>query len=240
MSKFIYDHNLTNTESILIETRAGIKKVVMELLKDNIVGEIQVDMGFPIFHPEKIPVNIEMLGVKSDSDLKKAQFNNMYLKKYTKESEGKYDRMVINYKLQICNTNYIINCVSMGNPHCIIFLKENEMLNQININDLGAKIENHPFFPEKTNVEFVKIENDNEISMIVWERGCGETLACGTGACAAAVAAIVLGKIKSNFVKVNLKGGVLNIRWNGSENDSVILKGTASLNFNGNILLKIN
>lgn len=237
MSKFIYDHSLTNGKSILIETRAGVKKVVMELLKDNIVGKIQVDMGFPIFHPEKIPVNINMLEVKSDSDLKKTQFNNMYLKKYTKESEGKYNKMVFNYKLQICNINYIINCVSMGNPHCIIFLNENEMLNQININDLGAKIENHSFFPEKTNVEFVKIENDNEISMIVWERGCGETLACGTGACAAAVAAIVLGKIKSNSVKVNLKGGVLNIRWNGNENDSVILKGTASLNFNGDILL---
>lgn len=237
MSKFIYDGNLTYDKSILVETRAGIKKVDMELLENNEVGEIQVDMGFPIFNPEKIPVNIKLLSSEIVSDSNKSQAKKLYLNKYFKESGKEYIDTVFNYELKIGNENYIINCLSMGNPHCIIFLKKNESLDQINLHDLGPKIENHPFFPKKTNVEFIKVENINEISMLVWERGCGETLACGTGACASAVAAIMLGRVNSNIVKVNLKGGTLNILWNGNENDSVFLKGAVSLNFTGNILL---
>ncbi|MCE5330344.1 diaminopimelate epimerase [bacterium] len=237
MSKFIYDGNLTYDKSILVETRAGIKKVDMELLENNEVGEIQVDMGFPIFNPEKIPVNIKLLSSEIVSDSNKSQAKKLYLNKYFKESGKEYIDTVFNYELKIGNENYIINCLSMGNPHCIIFLKKNESLDQINLHGLGPKIENHPFFPKKTNVEFIKVENINEISMLVWERGCGETLACGTGACASAVAAIMLGRVNSNIVKVNLKGGTLNILWNGNENDSVFLKGAVSLNFTGNILL---
>lgn len=237
MAKFIYDNALAHKKSILIETRAGIKNVNLKITENNEVGEIQVNMGSPIFEPEKIPVNIKLLDNDLDFILNENKDKKISSDKYLKKSGQEHINSVLNYRLGIGNKNYIVNCVSMGNPHCIIFLENNESLDKSDLYGLGPKIENHPFFPKKTNVEFIKVENLKEISMLVWERGCGETLACGTGACASAVAAIVLGKVNSDTVKVNLKGGTLNIQWNGNVQDSVFLKGTSSLNFKGEIFL---
>jgi len=236
-AKFIYENGLTNKKSILIETRAGIKNVSMEICENNEIGEIQVDMGSPIFDPEKIPVNIELLNNDFDFISNKNKGKKVSSGRDLQKSGQEHINSVFNQKLKIGNKNYTVSCVSMGNPHCIVFLKNNENLDQIDLHNLGPKIENHPFFPKKTNVEFIKVEGGNEISMLVWERGCGETLACGTGACASVVAAIVLGKVNSKDIKVNLKGGILNIGWGGKETESVFLKGTASLNFKGEIFL---
>ena len=93
-------------------------------------------------------------------------------------------------------------------------------------------MENHPIFPKKTNVEFVDIKSDNEVSMRVWERGVGETLACGTGACAAAVCVKKLNKISGENIRINLPGGKLDIIWK-DEKSSVYLKGKVEYVFNG-------
>ena len=132
------------------------------------------------------------------------------------------------------NEEFLLNTVSMGNPHCIIFVpKDSEKLAL----KYGTKIENDPMFPEKTNVEFVEILSRSKIVINVWERGCGITLACGTGACATTVAGILNGYL-DNKVKANLPGGALQIEWRGSLDDTnhnVYMTGRADYSFIGEI-----
>ena len=141
-------------------------------------------------------------------------------------------KAVLNYKIKTNSNIFYINCVSMGNPHCVILINKGEKLSDIDLDKLGPELENHPIFPRKTNAEFVDIKNDNEISMRVWERGVGETLACGTGACAAAVCVKKLNKISGENVRINLPGGKLDIMWK-DEKSSVYLKGKVEHVFNG-------
>lgn len=136
--------------------------------------------------------------------------------------------MVINESLKVEDNNLKISCVSMGNPHCIIFVHETEF---DGFERLGRSIENHPLFPNKTNVEFIRVLSKNEIKMRVWERGTGETLACGTGACASAVASI-LNKMTDRTVTVHLKGGDLKIEWD-KETNHVFMSGPAVEVFEG-------
>jgi len=138
----------------------------------------------------------------------------------------------LNYKLQVEDRTFKLNAVSMGNPHCVIFTDEKEDLLEL-AKTYGPKIENHPLFPEKTNVEFIKIISPSEMDLRVFERGCGITLACGTGACASVVAGI-LNNLTENKVKVNLLGGALTIEWQGSSADlahDVFMSGPAEYSF---------
>jgi len=132
--------------------------------------------------------------------------------------------------------NFEIHPISMGNPHCIIFTDKNTL---DMAQTYGADIENHPYFPQKTNVEFVKILSRSEIEMSVYERGCGITLACGTGACASVVECI-LNNLTENIVKVRLPGGVLTVEWQGSKTDTnkdVFLIGSAEYSFYADYIL---
>ncbi|MDY0360438.1 MAG: diaminopimelate epimerase [Desulforegulaceae bacterium] len=126
----------------------------------------------------------------------------------------KKDR-IISEKIEVLGNEVEITCVSMGNPHAVIFI-ENDIEDFLFFK-LGPAIENFNIFPKKTNVEFVRIISENEISVRVWERGAGETLACGTGACAC-VAACVLNNKTLEEVVVRLKGGSLDIKWNRANN----------------------
>ncbi len=140
----------------------------------------------------------------------------------------------LNFKLNLNETVFIANAVSMGNPHCVIFVeKDTKLLAQ----KYGREIEYNSFFPEKTNVEFIEVLSKNEINLDVWERGCGITLACGTGACASVVAAI-LNDLCDKCVKVNLPGGSLYIEWQGNRNDTehdIFMTGRADYSFSGTI-----
>lgn len=125
---------------------------------------------------------------------------------------------------------WIGTTVSMGNPHLVIFVED---LNEIDIEDAGPKLENHPLFPGRINVEFAQILEDGKIRMRVWERGSGITQACGTGACATAVAACITGRCgtKSDII---MDGGTLTIEWN-QENRHVLMTGEATQVFEGEI-----
>lgn len=141
-------------------------------------------------------------------------------------------QMNLNHEIELWAKKFKLNAVSMGNPHCVIFSTED--INTL-AKDYGPDIEKLELFPEKTNVEFIKIKSRNEIDLAVWERGCGITLACGTGACASVVAGILNGLLDSK-VKVNLPGGVLTIEWNGSKDDvshDVYMTGDAEFSFEG-------
>lgn len=132
--------------------------------------------------------------------------------------------------------DFNITPVSMGNPHCVIFT-DNTPLEMAQ--KYGPELEKHPYFPQKTNVEFVKVISKNEIEMAVFERGCGITLACGTGACASVVGC-VLNNLTENKVKVNLPGGVVNVDWNGTADNplqDVFLIGPAQYTFVADFML---
>lgn len=132
--------------------------------------------------------------------------------------------------VHVKDREFQITPVSMGNPHCIIFTEEDPM---VLAKTYGPDMEVHPYFPEKTNTEFVKVISKNEIEMRVYERGCGITLACGTGACASTVAC-VLNNLTENNVKVNLLGGAVNVEWSGTKenpNKDIFLIGPAEYSF---------
>jgi diaminopimelate epimerase len=138
--------------------------------------------------------------------------------------------------VQLKDKSFDIIPVSMGNPHCIIFTEENPLELAQNY---GPIMEKHPYFPEKTNTEFVKVLSKNEIEMRVFERGCGITLACGTGACASVVAC-VLNNLTEQKVKVNLLGGAVNVEWSGTSknpNENIYLIGPAEYSFVADYML---
>jgi len=205
MARFLIDKKLAEGgKAIKIDTRAGLKSVEFSdsgpsAGEDSLEGSegkgeqaglVKVNMGNAIFEPVRIPVNIE----------KKSLINGFFAGKYLlKTQEGEF----------------VINCVSMGNPHCVIFLDESTDLEKIPLEKWGPAIENNSIFPNKINVEFIKVMGPGKIQMRVWERGVGETMACGTGACASAVCAIVTGKINTSSVGVILPGGSQTIYWEG-------------------------
>lgn len=141
---------------------------------------------------------------------------------------------VVNEPIEVDETTYHMTCVSMGNPHCVIFLKE-DIKKEFLIEKIGSKFENHPRFPRRINTEFVNVVDKHTLNMRVWERGSGETLACGTGACATAVAAVLNG-LTEEEVTIHLLGGDLKIAWDRTEN-LVYMTGPATTVFEGEIVL---
>lgn len=137
---------------------------------------------------------------------------------------------VLEYPINIDGKEWKISCVSMGNPHAVVFTKN---IKDLDLTSIGPKFEKHPLFPRKTNTEFIEILDRNTLNMRVWERGAGETLACGTGACAAAVAA-VLNNYCDRDITIHLLGGDLNIKWN-KENNHVYMTGEAVTVFEGEL-----
>lgn len=141
---------------------------------------------------------------------------------------------IINEKITIEGLDYYITCVSMGNPHCIVFIDE---IDNLDLTVLGPKFENHPMFPDRINTEFVKLIDNKTLKMRVWERGSGETFACGTGACAVVVASVLNNHCKrDDNITVKLLGGDLNIKY---QSDSLVyMNGPAEFVFEGTYINK--
>ncbi len=208
IAKLLYDngHIEKNRKQISIETKSGIK-ILIPSYENEKIKSLRVDMGEPIFAPKLIPLNINML---IDNTMNE----------------------IIDFPLTVDNRTYNISCVSMGNPHCVVLV---ENVDELKLEEIGPKFENHPFFPDRTNTEFVEILNNGSIKMRVWERGSGETLACGTGACAVCVALHKLGKIALNKeTDIILRGGTLSICYTGK---TVFMTGEAVTVFEGSIEL---
>ena len=138
---------------------------------------------------------------------------------------------VVRQKLTIDGKEYEITCVSMGNPHCIVYVDD---VKSIDLEKTGPKFENNEMFPERINTEFVHVVSDTELDMRVWERGSGETLACGTGSCAVTVASVLCGYCKRNTeIKINLLGGTLTDIW--TDGGDVYMTGPAATVCTGEI-----
>ena len=138
---------------------------------------------------------------------------------------------VVGAPLVVDEKVYHVTCVSMGNPHCVIFLSED--IDSLDLARIGPKFEHHPLFPARINTEFVNVQPDGSLKMRVWERGSGETWACGTGACAVGVAACLTGRAeKGSDITVHLRGGDLNIQYT---DETVFMTGAATTIFEGEI-----
>ncbi len=135
---------------------------------------------------------------------------------------------IMGHRLTAAGNTYEIHCVYMGNPHCIIFVKDPDL---IDVAAIGPILETHPIFPERANIEFVQVVDRTHLRMRVWERGSGETLACGTGACASLVAAVLTGRADRN-VSMELLGGTLDLEWSFMDNH-VYQEGPAKFVFDG-------
>ena len=227
VAKYTYDHGLAAKPVITAETDSGIKTLELTV-KDGKVSMVKVDMGAPILQASEIPVLPEHLGVSASPETNAGS---------PAENGGisGQDMTVINAPIQAGGTEYRITCVSMGNPHGIVFVPS---VDDLPLEKIGPFFENHPAFPDRINTEFVEIVDAHTVKMRVWERGSGETLACGTGACAVAVACILNGRIPEDTdVTVKLLGGDLQIRWDKTAG-TVFMTGPATEVFHGEIDLR--
>ncbi len=204
VAKYVYDHKMTDKTDISIETLAGMKYAQLTVENDKAVM-IRVNMGRPEFLPEKIPVQY---------------------------SPGKGLERIVDCPVVAGGREYRMTCVSMGNPHCVIFTDD---VDGLDIRNIGPQFEHHEYFPNRINTEFVKVIDRNTVQMRVWERGSGETLACGTGACAV-TAASVLNGFTENAVTVKLLGGDLRIEWD-RETGIIYMTGPAEHVYEGEIML---
>jgi len=200
IGKYVYDKGLTTKTSLTLETLAGIKKLELFLGDDKLVESVTVDMGEPILESALIPTTLEKSPVINET----IDFGS--------------------------GVEYAITCVSMGNPHAVIFTTG---IDTLSLPVTGSIIENAPIFPRRTNVEFVEVISKDKLKMRVWERGSGETMACGTGACATVVAGILNGH-SARKTTVELLGGELQIEWNEADNH-VYLSGGATTVFEGSL-----
>lgn len=136
-------------------------------------------------------------------------------------------------KIEVAGKEYVVTCVSMGNPHCVIFM---EGIDEMDLEKIGPLFENHPLFPDRINTEFVEVIDRHRLKMRVWERGSGETISCGTGTCATTVAAVLNGYCdRGKEIEVEIRGGVLYDTY--LENGEVLMKGPATEVFQGEMEL---
>ena len=195
VGKFVYDHGLTDKERVTIESFGKVK--ILDLtVKDGHVTSARVNMGAPILKPSEVPVDDSYLG---DTD----------------------EDTFIAKPLTVKGHDYKITCVSMGNPHAVVFIDETDDipdLDKMDIEAIGPYFENNEIFPNRTNV---------------WERGTGETLACGTGCCACVVACILNGRTDDK-VRVDVLGGTIYVEWDRNEN-LVYMTGPAVTVFEGEV-----
>lgn len=200
VAKFVYDKGLTDKEHISIISGGKVKYIDLNIENEK-VSTVKVNMGEPILKAADIPV-------------------------VTDNPEGS----VIAENIEVAGNAYKMTCVSMGNPHAVVFMED---VANLEIEKIGPLFENHQRFPRRTNTEFVKVIDRNNVEMRVWERGTGETLACGTGTCATVVACVLNG-FTEDEVNVKVLGGLIKIKWDREAN-LVYMTGPAATVFEGEI-----
>jgi diaminopimelate epimerase len=201
VAKYAWDHGLVKRLEIQVETASGIRPVQMFCDSSKRVDKVRVNMGQPHLLRREIPMT------------------------------GDPASEALAITLAAGGQSFQAWCLSMGNPHCVIFVEDCETFP---VTEIGPLIENHPLFPRRTNVEFVSVISDHELRQRTWERGAGETLACGTGASAVAVAAALSGRT-GRKIKNRLSGGLLELEW--AEDNCIYLSGPAVEVFTGNFPL---
>lgn len=211
--KMVYDHQLGDKHAdnpMRIQTACGVLSLGYELDSEGKVSTVSVDMGNPILEPADVPVEIEEL---TETDQPQT------------------------FKLSVPGTTerFDATFVSMGNPHAVIYVDEVSEESGDILRGWGAALENHPAFPERMNIHFVEVVDEDTVKVLHWERGSGPTLACGTGACAVCVAGVLTERTNA-AITAHLPGGPLHLKWPGTTADTtkpVIMTGPAREVFTG-------
>ncbi len=227
VGKLAYDNGFVDKTEITVISAGSIKRLKMEAEAEEpnrftglkygkradgtVVKRVTVNMGEAILRPSEIPVDIK---ITHDT--------------ITGDTTPQTQEICVMEPISTGDTEYKITCVSMGNPHAVIYVKD---VDAFPVEIEGPRLERHRCFPRKANIEFVKVMDRKNIQMRVWERGAGETLACGTGACAAAVSSVLNGFTDTDVI-VHLLGGALSITWDREANQ-VYMTGTATTVFEG-------
>ncbi len=207
VGRYVYDRGVVKKNPIRLETLAGIKVIEVHLNEKGEAALLTVDMGEPILEPNTVPVNAA-----------------------ASASKVKGINAVMDLKLKSRDKEFEFTCVSMGNPHAVTFIDTS--VKDFSVDYYGPSLEVNEAFPRKTNVEFVEFVDSTHLNMRVWERGTGETWACGTGTCATVVAANLQGICPRVPVDVKLLGGTLTIEWSEKDNH-VYMTGPATFVFDG-------
>ena len=204
VAKYVYDNGLTDKEEIKIDTLSGVKTINVNVEEGKVVSA-RVDMGKPIFRCKDIPMISDHF---------------IFVDQGLVLSDNYGEEKVV----------YNGTSISMGNPHFVTFVKD---VDSLTLEELGPQFEHHPLFPEGVNTEFVEVIDKNTVKFRVWERGSGETWACGTGASAVCVAAVQIGRAgkKGEPLTVIAKGGTLQVTFD--KNAHVYLEGPAVTSFTG-------
>ncbi len=206
VAKYVYDHGMTDKTQLKIIS-AGAMKYLTLTVEDGKVQTVRVDMGAPILTPSEIPVRLKGAAAEKDS--------------------------IVAQPIEILDRTFLMTCVSMGNPHAVVYLPADESLEDFPIEKYGPAFEHAPCFPRMVNTEFVHVDSRDHVTMRVWERGSGETLACGTGCCATAVASVLNG-YTADRMTVQVRGGELQIEWD-QEANTVFMTGPATTVFEGEV-----
>ena len=203
VAKYLYENDIVKKKEMVIETGSGPRKAWLYPSHGE-VNSVTVDMGPAILDPISVPVLL-------------------------KPEKG---NAIVGQTVTIDDKKYDVTCLSMGNPHCVVFLED---IHSLDLRRIGPGFEHASIFPERVNTEFVSVLGENILRMRVWERGSGETMSCGSGACAAAVAAVLNGYCKKDSdITVKLKGGDLVIRYT---DEGVFMTGDAKKDYEGIIEL---
>ena len=222
VAKYVYDKGMTDKTDISVISCGKIKYLQL-FLKEGKVDSVRVNMGAPELQAGQIPVIVS--GGKNDTGFD-------YESDTVREKENNVDEIekesVIDEPITVQGKEYKMTCVSMGNPHAVVFMDD---VTNLQIEKIGPHFENHERFPNRINTEFVKVLDRKTVQMRVWERGTGETLACGTGCCATVVACVLNG-LTDDTVTVKLLGGEIEITWD-READLVYMTGPAVTVFEG-------
>ena len=200
VAKYVYDHGIARKDRLTVES-AGRLFTLDVHAQGGRVRTVRVDMGEPILEAAAIPTSFADVPPQDP---------------------------IVERPLEVTGHRFLVTCVSMGNPHCVIFV--DEATDEL-VLGFGPAIEIDPHFPNRTNVEFVKVVSPTEVIQRTWERGSGETLACGTGASAVCVAGVLTGRTKRTITN-HLRGGDLTLEWNAS-NNHVYMTGPAEEVFRG-------
>ena len=206
LARYVYDHAMipASADQLSVETIVGVRQLKLNKANGKLI-DIQAGMGKPAFKAEEIPVEIEQGREKI-----------VYIK------------TMMSYPVDIVGVDRLLNFVSMGNPHAVYF--QDNPVADFPLSQVGPKVELLAIFPRRANFEVARVLNRREVEVRTWERGAGETLACGSGACAVAVAAQLLGYV-DNKVNIKLLGGTLKLEWDGTE--EVLMTGPAETVFYG-------
>lgn len=213
VGKYVYDYGLTDRTEIAVESFGRIKYLTL-YPEDGLVKKVRVNMGPAILEAENIPV----------------RYSEAEGRSLTLPDGSAVNCAVIDAPLEIGDSVQRVTCVSMGNPHAVLFM---ESIEELPLTEIGPAYENHSRFPNRINTEFVRVIDEGHVSMRVWERGTGETLACGTGCCAVGVACILNGKTGES-VLVDVLGGQIEIEWD-REHNNVWMTGPARTVFEGSV-----